>query len=113
MMTTEEKELQKRTSKPPLTVEEIRARLRDLLPELQARYHVATLEIFGSYARGEARPDSDVDILVSFSKTPTLFDVVELQYRLSEALNLPVDLTLKDSLKPRLRPFILKEAIAI
>jgi len=102
-----------RTSAPPLTLEDIRKRLRALLPELQARYHVATLELFGSYVRGEARPDSDVDVLVTFTRTPNLFELVELKYRLEEALGVEVDLTLKKTLKPHLRPYILKEAVPV
>ena len=98
---------------PPLTLEDIRHRLRALMPELQARYHVARLEVFGSYVRGEATPQSDVDILVTFSRTPTLFDLVELREYLTQALGVRVDVVPRTWLKPRLRERILAEAQAI
>ncbi len=101
------------TPTPPLTLEDIRRRLRVLMPELQARYHVARLEVFGSYVRGEATPQSDVDILVTFSRTPTLFDLVELRERLTQALGVRVDVVPRTWLKPRLRERILAEAQAI
>ena len=102
-----------RASTPPLDLEEIRRRLRAALPTLRAAFHVARLEIFGSYVRGEARPDSDVDVLVTFLKTPNLFEVVELQNTLQEILGVPVDLTLKKVLKPRLKGIILQEAVEV
>jgi len=97
----------------PLDLDEIRRRLRAVMPELRERFHVDTLEIFGSYVRGEERPDSDVDVLVTFAETPNLFEVVALQRRLSEVLGVSVDLTLKKTLKPRLRPVILQEAVEV
>ncbi len=96
-----------------LNLDEIRRRLRAVMPELRERFHVATLEIFGSYVRGEARPDSDVDVLVTFAETPNLFELVELGDFLSEVLGVKVDVVPKKWLKPRLRPYILAEAQAI
>jgi len=66
--------------------------------------------LFGSYVRGEARPESDVDVLVTFSRTPDLFTLVELGLFLSDALGVRVDVVPKDWLKPRLRASILAEA---
>ncbi len=52
-----------------LTLDEIKTKLRELMPVLRQKYHVRTLEVFGSYVRGEAREDSDLDLLVTFEKT--------------------------------------------
>lgn len=91
-------------------LEEIFARLRDLLPELQADYHVSSLEVFGSFVRGEEGPESDLDLLVTFDETPTLFRFVALENYLSDILGVKVDLVMKESLRPSIGRLILKEA---
>lgn len=64
--------------------------------------------LFGSYARGEAGPDSDVDLLVDFSEKS--FDrYMELKELLEELLGRKVDLVMKGALKPRLREQILSD----
>lgn len=70
---------------------------------------VRRLGIYGSVARGEAGPDSDVDILVEFERTPDLFTFAALRDRLAEILGRPVDLATPQGLKPRLRARILGE----
>jgi len=72
---------------------------------------VASLAVFGSAARDEARPESDVDLLVEFSQPVGLFELVAVKEYLEELLGLPVDLVTRDSLKQQLRERILKEAI--
>ena len=71
--------------------------LREELPVLAERYHVSSLGLFGSYLRGTQRPDSDLDILVTFSETPSLFRLVELENHLSDLLGVKVDLVMRDS----------------
>jgi len=87
--------------------------LHQQLPNLAEQYNVATLELFGSYVRREQRKDSDLDILVTFSKTPSLFKLVRLENHLSDILGVKVDLVMKDSLKPAIGKNILREAIPI
>jgi predicted nucleotidyltransferase len=91
--------------------EEYRRKLREMLPELAKRFGVAELGLFGSRVRGDHRPDSDLDVLVSFAPDASLslLDVVELEYLLSDRLGVKVDLALKRSLKRYLRPYILRE----
>lgn len=95
--------------------EEYRRKLREMLPELAERFGVAELGLFGSRVRGDHREDSDLDVLVSFAPDASLslLDVVELEYLLSDRLGLKVDLAMKRSLKPRLRPYILREVQAV
>jgi predicted nucleotidyltransferase len=81
------------------------------LPELKQRYRIKSLELFGSRIRGKYRPDSDLDILVSFSSPPSLLDFVRLKYHLSELLGLKVDLVMREALKPNIGPRILDEAV--
>jgi uncharacterized protein len=92
--------------------DQIIAKLPELKPELERDANVKAIAIFGSFARDEAGPDSDVDIIVEFGeKTPGMFGFVDLQDRLSLALKRKVDLFTKNSLHPRLRDRILAETI--
>lgn len=93
--------------------QEILGRLRAITPELRSRYGIQTLEVFGSWVHGDASPESDLDLLVTFRKNPGLIQLGEIQYAISDALGRKVDLVLRDSLKPRLRPSILDHAIAV
>jgi uncharacterized protein len=88
-------------------------RLREELPHLAGRYRVSSLGLFGSYLHGTQRPDSDLDILVSFSETPSLFRLVELENHLSDLLGVKVDLVMRDSLKPRIGEEILREVVSV
>ena len=74
---------------------------------------VTRSSLFGSYVRGDNRKDSDIDILVDLPKGLSLFDVVELQYKLEEALGKKVDLVQYNTIKPRLREYILSEQVRI
>lgn len=74
-----------------------------------ARAGVRRLGVFGSVARGEAGPESDVDVLVEFDTAPDLFEFAALRDRLAEILGRPVDLTTPQALKPRMRARILDE----
>ncbi len=87
--------------------------LRQQRPMIAEQYNVATLELFGSYVRHEQRKDSDLDILVTFSKPPSLFKFVRLENHLSDTLGVKVDLVMKDSLKPAIGKNILQEAVPV
>ena len=95
----------------PKTLEEIKAILIPYKPSLVEKFKVTELGIFGSYVRGEQTKNSDVDILVEFSKVPTLFDLVEIEYSISDKLGLPVDLVDIKSLKAAIRENILNETV--
>jgi len=84
--------------------------VRNKLPLLESKYNVKSLEVFGSYIRGEQNPKSDLDLLVTFSGTPGLIKFLEIENYLSDLLKVKVDLVIKDSLKPRIGKYILREA---
>ncbi len=94
-------------------LENIVAKLQTELPEIKSRYNVITLEVFGSFVRHEENTNSDLDILVSFSKAPSLFKFIELEDYLSKILGVKVDLVMKSSLKPNIGKRILSEAQSI
>ena len=77
------------------------------------RLAVASLAVFGSVARDEAGPDSDIDILVEFDGGATLARFMELKSLLESALGRPVDLVTQKSLRARLRPIVEKEAVRV
>jgi len=77
------------------------------------RHGVKSLEVFGSLARGEAQPDSDVDLLVEFEGTATFDRFMDLKFFLEDLLQRRVDLVTRAALNPRIRPAIEREAIRV
>ena len=90
--------------------QDVLQRLRASQLEL-AKYHVASLALFGSVARDEATPESDVDILVEFCQPVGLFEFVRLKRQLESILDRSVDLVTPDALRESMRAQILDEAI--
>lgn len=74
---------------------------------------VKRIEVFGSYARGEERADSDLDIIVEFSGRKSLLEIVRIERELSETLGVKVDLLTEKSISPYLIERIKKEAEVI
>ena len=79
------------------------------LIDICRQHDVTMIGIFGSMARGDAKKQSDIDLLVRFSKRKSLLGVVRLERELSEALGRKVDLLTEGALSPYLRERILKE----
>ena len=80
--------------------------LRRSKPQLQARFGVTRLALFGSAARGTAGAGSDVDVLVAFDGPATSRRYFGLQFYLEDLLGRPVDLVTEKALRPELRPFV-------
>lgn len=82
------------------------------IAELCRRYHVRELAVFGSAARGEARPDSDIDLLVEFEPGARvgLIGYASLMLDLTSLLGRKVDLVEKDGVKALIRAAVLSEA---
>lgn len=83
------------------------------LPMLRRRFRVRYLGVFGSYVQGTSRKDSDLDVLVDFVETPSLFEFIELENHLSALLGVKVDLVMKDTLKPLIGRRILSEVVGL
>ena len=84
--------------------------IREKQSELAIRFTVKRIGVFGSYARGNAGPESDVDILVDLTE-PTFDNYMDLKFYLEEILDHPVDLVIHDAIKPRLKPIIEQEVV--
>jgi predicted nucleotidyltransferase len=94
--------------KPP-SLKDIEAILRKRRDELEEKYGISEIGVFGSCARGDASSDSDIDILVSFNRPVGFFEFLELEERLSEWLGAKVDLVTRAALKPHIGRRILNE----
>ena len=81
--------------------------------ELSRRFGVTGLALFGSVVRDCARPDSDVDILVSFDGPATSARYFGVQFFLEDLLRRRVDLVTDKALRPELRPYVEREAVHV
>jgi predicted nucleotidyltransferase len=97
------------------SLQEVKHQLKMLMPVLRERFAVETIEIFGSYVRGEQTEKSDVDVLVTFREPNDvdLFKFIELRLFLRDELGVDVDLVEKDAVKPRIKPRIYDEATQV
>jgi uncharacterized protein len=90
-----------------MTREEVQRKLSERRSEL-AEMGVRSLDIFGSVARGESGPGSDVDLLVEFDRPIGLFYFFRVQNRLAQILDCPLDLVMREAVKPQL---LMREAV--
>lgn len=95
------------------TKEQVLKALEALRDEVQKRYKVKSLALFGSLVRGEQSTSSDIDILVDFEDGADLFDLVGLSAFLEERLQERVDIVPMRALRTELKDAILKEAIPL
>ena len=82
-------------------------------PQLSDRFKVKEIGVFGSYARGQQKEGSDIDILVEFSEPVGFFTFLDLEEYLAGVLGLKVDLVSKKALKPRIGKHILHELVSV
>jgi predicted nucleotidyltransferase len=95
------------------TRQDILASLKKLKGEAEKEYFVKTIGVFGSVARNEETGQSDIDLLVEFSKPVGFVTFMRLEHFLSERLGKQVDLVTSDSLKPVIRQDVLAEVIYV
>lgn len=93
------------------TKEEIMRTLNLLTKEVQEKYKVRRLGLFGSVVRQEQHARSDIDLLVDFSDEADFFDLVGLSLFLEEKLGRKVDVVPEKSLRAELRESVLREVI--
>jgi predicted nucleotidyltransferase len=92
----------------------IREKLLAALPRLREQYGVKQFWLFGSRARRQERPGSDIDLLVDFERRGfSLLDFIGLEQDIEELLGLKVDLVDIKALREELRPVVLPQAISL
>ncbi|MCD6166080.1 nucleotidyltransferase family protein [bacterium] len=93
-------------------IEEIKKIINQHRQELEERFKVKSIAIFGSYVREEQSPQSDIDIIVEF-KEPVGFLFIHLADFLEEILETKVDLLTPEAIKPNRRKYIMEELVYV
>ncbi len=96
-----------------MTLNQLLGDKRQDILRLAAQYGAHDVRVFGSLARGEARPDSDVDILITLEPERSLLDLIALKLDLEDLLGCKVDVVTEASVSPYIRPQVLRDAVAL
>ncbi|MDJ0511152.1 MAG: nucleotidyltransferase family protein [Crocosphaera sp.] len=83
------------------------------LENLKSKYEVKTLGVFGSFVRGEATENSDLDLLVEFQGDVTFDNYMDLKFLLEDLFKRKIDLVIKEDIKPQIRERILEETVYV
>jgi predicted nucleotidyltransferase len=94
-------------------LEEIKEILGQVKSLVKEKYYLSELGIFGDYVKGEVQENSEVNILIDYTEPPSLLDLVDLEYYLSDLLKVKADVISKNGLKGRRRERILSEVIYV
>jgi uncharacterized protein len=94
-------------------IQELLLPFREEILKIAAKYGAYNIRVFGSVARGEAKPDSDVDFLVELESKRSLFDYIALIQDLEKLLKRKVDVAEPDHLHDLIREKVLKEAVIL
>lgn len=94
------------------SLDELRTRQEEIL-QIAAKHGAGNVRVFGSVARGDARPDSDVDFLIDIVGPTTPWFPGSLLMELQDALSRRVDIVIARSLHPLIRDSVLKEAVPL
>jgi uncharacterized protein len=87
--------------------------LKSKKTDLQKRYPISELGLFGSYARGDFNEKSDIDILVDFDSRIDGFEYIRLAHELEDAFICKIDLVSRKGIKPQYLPFVEKNLIHV
>lgn len=87
--------------------------VRETIVAILTKNDAEWIAIFGSYARGDASPTSDIDILVTFARKKSLFSLIRIEDELTRALHMKVDLVTENAVSPYLADAIYRDAVVI
>ena len=96
-----------------MTIEAALLAKRERILSIAASHGALNVRVFGSRARGEARPDSDLDVLVTLTPGHSLLDLVAIKQDLEDLLGCAVDVVTEASISPYIRDNVLKEAVPL
>jgi predicted nucleotidyltransferase len=96
-----------------LSVEEIRALIRERKDEIKKEFRAEIVGIFGSYARGDEKEKSDIDVLVRFGEGATLLHLTGLGYYLEDLFGVSVDVVSERAIHPMMRDDVLRELVPL
>ena len=96
-----------------MTLNQLLGDKRQDILRLAARHGARNVRVFGSLARGEARSDSDVDILITLDPERSLLDLIALKQEMEDLLGCKVDVVTEASVSPYIRPQVLRDAVAL
>lgn len=91
----------------------IHPKINQIIIDTLKHYGPKEIGVFGSYARGEMRPESDIDIMIDIDENVSLFDLGGMYMDLAERLNRKIDLVTKGGMNPIFKPYIKKDLIQI
>jgi predicted nucleotidyltransferase len=86
---------------------------REEILQVAAKHGARDVRVFGSRARGEGRPDSDLDLLVTLDEDASLLDIVAIKQDLEDLLGCKVDVLTEDAISPYIREQVLQQAIGL
>jgi len=92
---------------------QLKEEIKEKIISILVKHGIKRILVFGSYARNEATPKSDLDLIVDFPEGTSLLDHVGIEIELSEALNMKIDLLSRNGISPYIKDHVLKEAIVI
>lgn len=96
-----------------MDVDKIRLLILERKDEIKREFKAEVIGIFGSYARGEEKEGSDIDVLVRFGEGASLFDFTGLGFYLEDLFGVPVDVVSERALHPMMRDDVLRELVPV
>jgi uncharacterized protein len=95
------------------STEQVLQILRLKKQELQKRFPISEMALFGSYARGDNNEQSDIDILVDFNEKIDGFDYIRIAHELEDTFNQKIDLVSRNSIRDKYLPFVEKNLVHV
>ena len=96
-----------------MTVQEVLGGNRRKVLRIAAEHGARNVRVFGSIARGQGRPDSDIDLLVDLEPGRSLVDIVAIKQDLEDLLGRKIDVVTEAAISPYIRDRVLKEAVSV
>jgi predicted nucleotidyltransferase len=96
-----------------MAIDKVLTSRREEILQVAKRYGADNVRVFGSRARGESRPESDVDLLVTVGEHASLLDIVAIKQDLEDLLRSTVHVVTEDAISPYLRDQVLREAVPL